>query len=110
MKFLMVVGLCLQIISCQNQPDPRDAKIASLEQRVSKLESNVKEHKQADGDKQAQFKICITTEADAIYDASLRMNATAHHGTMYTVPTPAAEQAMRLRQQKIEQCKLLYGN
>lgn len=110
MKALLVLLLCLPLASCSNSPDPRDEKISALEQRVSKLESSAAIKGDIDGIRESNMRDCVTVQADAVYNDAIRLNVLSRHGSTVSVPVAAVDQAMRLKQQKIDQCKLLYGS
>ena len=76
MKALLVLLLSLLIASCQTQPDPRDAKIADLERRVSTLENTAKSSAQEDSHRRVMLEACLK-DADVWYNENLRLNATS---------------------------------
>jgi len=109
MKALLVIVLCLPIAACQNKPDARDVKIAALEQRIAKLETAEKASSQADTQRRIQLQGCLR-DADSWYESNIRLNATSTSKKSFSVPLPAMQQALNVKRDKVEQCKLLYAS
>lgn len=109
MKRLLLITITAAFLTGCGQSDKTAERITALEQRVSKLEAQRQEQAAADADRKAKLQYCITHDANEVFDQHLRLNASTHRGATYTVPAQVAEQALRLKQDKIEQCKLLYG-
>lgn len=102
--FVMALALC----AC------KDDRVPSLEKRVADLESKMKtlEEKQqaradADSTNEARFKQCVYS-ADDEFDHALRLNGTKNSNGSYTVPTSSVQELQRQKQNKLEECKLLY--
>lgn len=104
----LIFLLFLSVVSCQTQPDARDAKIADLERRVSTLENSAKASAQEDSHRRVMLEVCLK-DADVWYNENLRLNATSTKKASFSVPVAAMEQAISAKREKIEQCKLLYG-
>jgi len=109
MKALIVLLLSLSIASCQNQADPRDARIAALEQRVSTLENSAKTSAQEESHKRVMLEACLK-DADVWYNENLRLNATSTRKSSFSVPVAAMQQASTVKRDKVEQCKLLWAH
>ena len=111
MKLLIVLPvsvLVLILAGCQ------DDRVPALEKRTVDLESKVKtleEKQQAKVDvgstNEARFKQCVYS-ADNEFDNGLRLNGTKNKNGSYALATASLEQLQRQKQNKLEECKLLY--
>jgi hypothetical protein len=111
MKPMIIVPIsafALGLAGCQ------DNRVPTLEKRIADLESKVKtigENQQAKVDaastNEARFKQCVYG-ADDEFDNALRLNGTKNPNGSYAVPTSSLQQLQRQKQNKLEECKLLY--
>jgi|ERR1019366_776084 hypothetical protein len=105
---LVVLILLLVTTGCQ------DKRVAPLEQRVGELEVKVKllevqQAKSADEKSQKEFvfKACVQNANDEYYQ-DVKANGTRTKNGAYDMPVVTAHEIDRRKQQKIEECKLLY--
>jgi outer membrane murein-binding lipoprotein Lpp len=104
-----VVLTVFWIAGCQ------DARLTSLEKRVDQLEQNIRQlqadrTKSADDDSARRTKLesCVA-DADADFQKYLVNNGTKQRNGSYNVPVPVLEQMQRDKQNKIDECRLLYA-
>jgi hypothetical protein len=109
MKALVILLLFSPLIACHIQADPRDAKIADLERRVSTLENSAKSSAQEESHRRVMLESCLK-DADVWYNENLRLNATSTRKESFSVPVAAMQQASNVKRDKIEQCKLLWAH
>ena len=100
--------LLLGIVGCQ------DKRVPELEQRVGELEAKMKlleaerdrkaaEQSQRDSD----FRACVQKANDE-YFGDVKANGVRTKNGAYDMPVVTAREIDRRKQQKIEECKLLY--
>lgn len=87
----------------------RDAKISALEKRVSELESQTQRSVQQENSRRVDLRKCLT-EADISSQESLRDNALNPRSSRLSIPTAVMNEIAKIKQQKMEECKMLYGN
>ena len=105
-----VLAILALTTACQ-----QDARLTSLEQRVSRLEQSARQF-EAGRDKnaadesarRAKLESCVG-EANAAYDRNIVSNGTKGRNGNYSVPVTVASEMNKLKQSKIEECKLLYS-
>lgn len=107
-RSILLIPVLAILFGCASE-DKYEPRITALEKRVAELESTKKKQAEDEVSRAADFKWCVTTEANRVFDQALRINASSRNGSTYTVPVAAGENALRLKQAKIEECKLLYG-
>ena len=84
-----------------------EKRVSDLETKIKTIEDTQKEKAQEDATKEARFKQCVYS-ADDDYDAGLRLNGTKNKNGSYAVPTASLAELQRQKQNKLEECKLLY--
>jgi len=107
---LIAIGaLSLWLSGCQ------DARVTFLEKRVDQLEQSIHQlqadhSKTADDDSARRTKLesCVA-EADADFQKYLVNNGTKQRNGSYNVPVSVLEQMQRAKQNKIDECRLLYS-
>ncbi len=85
-------------------------RVTDLEEHVKKLEAERKTAAQEDSDRRQKLEACVTVDADEVYWAYVRINGTKKGGGTYFAPQYVWDQARRQKLDKIEECKLLYGD
>ena len=102
---VMVVAL---LTGCQ------DKRVAPLEQRIGELEAKVKlleaeRDKKADerSQKEFAFKACVQAANDE-YSQDVKANGVRTKNGAYDLPVVTVRELDRRKQQKIEECRLLY--
>ena len=105
---LFVATILVGATGCQ------DKRLADLDQRIAQLEVKVKlleiqRDKAADqqSQKESDFKICLQAANDD-YFKDVKANGTRTKNGSYDLPVVTAREIERHKQQKIEECKLLY--
>jgi hypothetical protein len=103
-----VIVFLVSVVGCQ------DKRVAPLEQRVGELEVKMKlleteRAKAADAQSQKEFvfKACVQNANDE-YFQDVKANGTRTRNGAYDMPVVTAREIDRRKQQKIEECKLLY--
>lgn len=93
----------------------QDARISNLEQRVSQLERTTREleaerNKAAEGEtaRRAKLENCVA-DANGDFEKYLVANGAKQKNGSYNVPVPVLAELQRVKQGKIEECKLLYS-
>lgn len=86
-----------------------DSRITSLEQRVLKLETDSHNKQVDDNDRHSKLEDCINIAADNAYWRYVEQNGKSMGNGVYRAPDYVWNSAMKLKQQKIEECKILYG-
>src|SRR5437899_8943426 len=101
--------LLFSLAGCQ------DTRVNNLEKRVDHLEQTVHQleadrTKAADDDsaRRAKLERCVT-EANAAFERNMVSNATRQRNGSYSVPVPILSEMQRVKQGKIEECRLLYS-
>jgi hypothetical protein len=103
---LLVVALGLS--ACKDDRVPSlEKRVSDLETRTKTIEENQKSKLEADATNEARFKQCVYS-ADDDFDSTLRLNGTKNANGSYSVPTSSLVELQRQKQNKLEECKLLY--
>jgi hypothetical protein len=98
-SLLLLSGL----VGCQ---DPR---VDKLELRVSDLERSSKAASAADAERRQKLESCVEIDADAAYWNYVHLNARKGANDTWSGPQYMWETARKMKLDKIEECKLLYG-
>ncbi len=113
MRVGLMLGLLLTSITTgcvdSSRVDKLEKRVATLEAQQAAQQTQAEKQQKADADRRAQLEHCVTVEANEAYTNLIRPNATKTGRGDYSVPQPVLEMAERMRRQKIEECKLLYG-
>ena len=109
MRFVIAMTAALSLTGCQ------DTRVTNLEKRVDKLDQTVHQleadrTKAVDDDsaRRAKLESCVA-EANADFDRNMISNGTKKRDGSYSVPVPAASEMQRVKQGKIDECRLLYS-
>ncbi|SRR6266849_6573522 len=109
MKLCGALVLLLSLTGC------RDTRVTNLEKRVDHLEQTIHQleadrTKAADDDsaRRAKLESCVA-EANATFQKSMVSNGTKQRDGSYNVPVPVVSEMQRVKQGKIEECRLLYS-
>jgi hypothetical protein len=93
----------------------RDARVDSLEQRVTHLEQSVQQlqverNKQDkdDEDRRTKLENCVA-DANAEFQRNLVSNGTRARNGSYNVAVPVLTEMQRQKQGKMDECRLLYA-
>jgi hypothetical protein len=87
---------------------PLEQRIAHLEQTVAKLELQNKKSGDDETERRDKLQMCVH-DANYNYDTAIQNNGTKNRNGTYTVDVRVQNQLLRLKQDKIEECKLLYA-
>jgi outer membrane murein-binding lipoprotein Lpp len=108
-KVMIAVAGALTLAGCQN------ARVTDLEKRVDRLEQSTRQleadrTKAADEDskRHAKLETCVA-EANVAYERSTASNGTRQRDGSYSVPVTSVTVMDRAKQEKIEECRLLYS-
>ena len=105
---LSISALVFVLIGCQDNRVPTlDKRIADLESKVKTLEEKQQAKADADSTNESRFKQCVYS-ADDEFDNGLRLNGTKNANGSYALATTSLQQLQRQKQNKLEECKLLY--
>src|ERR1035438_1897529 len=109
MKMLMVLASALLLIGCEN--GAKDLRVQRLEARVDAVEKQLKAKNDADVDRQMKLEHCVNVDAHDAYWNHVEMNGKpiSNKPGAYTAPGYVWDDAQKLRNSKIEECKILYG-
>lgn len=100
----LAFGLC----GCEDQRVPAlEKRIADLEKRVNTLEEVKKQSDESTSQYQADFKNCVD-QANDDYFSSIRNNGTKNRDGTYAVDMRIVAGLERQKQNKLEECRLLY--
>jgi|SRR2546427_12926463 len=109
MKLWGTFVLLFSLAGCQ------DTRLSNLEKRVDHLEQAVHQleaarTKAADDDsaRRAKLESCVA-EANAAFERNMVSNGTKQRNGSYTVLVPVLNEMQRVKQGKIEECRLLYS-
>lgn len=83
-------------------------RVAVLEDKVSKLEANLKNSADEENERHTNLMDCVS-RANSDYDSSIRSNGQKRRDGTYDLPLSLMGELRRQKQDKIEECKLLYG-
>jgi 3-phenylpropionate/cinnamic acid dioxygenase small subunit len=83
-------------------------KVQKLEERVAKIEEQKAQKALEDTEREEQLRNCVQIDAEEAYWSVIRLNGTKT-ATGYRFPSHIGDRALREKQMKIEECKLLYG-
>ena len=107
--FFAVATFSLFTISCQDPRVPSlEQRVSNLEQRTQQLESQHKIDADQESQRLEKLKQCIA-DANTQYQSDIRSNGTKNGPGTLSIPVVAMAAMDRRKQQKIEECKLLYG-
>ncbi len=108
-KLVIAIAAALSLTGCQ------DTRVTNLEKRVNHLEQTVHQleadrTKAADDDssRRAKLESCVA-EANAAFQRNMVSNGTRQRNGSYNVPVPVLSEMQRVKQGKIEECRLLYA-
>ena len=105
---LPIFALAFDLVGCQDNRVPTlERRVADLESKVKTLEEKQQARAEADSTNQDRFKQCVY-RADDEFDNALRLNGTKNPNGSYAVPTSSLQQLQSQKQNKLEECKLLY--
>ncbi len=106
---VIAVAAALSLTGCQ------DTRVTNLEKRVDHLEQSIHQleserNKTADDDaaRRAKLESCVA-EANAAFERNMVSNGTKQRNGSYNVPVPVLSEMQRVKQGKIEECRLLYS-
>lgn len=109
MKRWAVLLILFPIGGCQ------DNRVTGLEKRVDRLEQTIHQleaerTKAADDDsaRRAKLESCVA-DANSVFQTDMVRNGEKQRNGSYNVSVPVMEQMERIKQGKIEECKLLYS-
>ena len=77
---------------------------------MAELEKQSSDRSKQDDQRKKNLETCVTIEAEAEYWNYVRLNAKSLGDGKYNAPTYVWKDARQQKQDKIEECKLLYGN
>lgn len=103
---LICAGGCTPYWSHQSLED----KVQNLESRVKQLEGAKTKSETEDSQRRQDLQNCITIEAEEVYWDYVRINGKKIKESQYKAPKYVWDQARRLKLDKIEECKILYGH
>jgi hypothetical protein len=108
MILLLIAALVVSLTGCQDNRVPTlEKRIADLESKVNTLEEKQQAQADADSTNEARFKQCVYSPDDE-FDNGLKLNGTKNSNGSYAVPTSSLQQLQRQKQNRLEECKLLY--
>ncbi len=104
LSFSVVVILLTS--GCATQDDEK-----ALEKRVTAIEEKQRAKDNADSDRQDKLEHCVNIEADAVYWDYVKLNGKPVSGEpgTYTATQYHWDHAEKMKRDKVEECKLLYG-
>jgi hypothetical protein len=111
MKPFVTVGILilflLGAIGCEDKRvPPLEKRVTDLEVKMKDLEQERTKAAEAQSQKNVAFNICVGAANDE-YQSNVRSNGTKS-GAAYSLPVVALREIERHKQNKIEECKLLY--
>ena len=91
--------------------DKLKEKVQALEKKVERLEKKQEQDDEAVAERKKLLEFCVTVEADQEYWQYVKLNGNKVKGKIgvYTAPRWVWDEARKKKQDKIEECKLLYG-
>lgn len=90
--------------------DALQKRVSELENKVNKLEAERNSQREEATDRRQKLESCVSVDADQAFWEYVRLNGTKKAVDTYTAPQYVWDQARRRKLDKIEECKLLYGN
>jgi hypothetical protein len=106
---LLVATLPLYTLACQDSRVPAlEQRLASLEQRTSQLETQRAADASQESQRREELRTCIAN-ANSQYQSDIQSNGTKNGRDTVSVPVTLMAAMDRRKQQKIEECKLLYA-
>jgi uncharacterized membrane protein YhiD involved in acid resistance len=107
--FLAIAAVACSTIACQDGRVTRlEQRVSNLEQRTQQLESQHNADANQESQRRENLRVCVAN-ADAQYQSDIRSNGTKNGRDTVSVPVTVMVAMDRRKQQKIEECKLLYG-
>jgi hypothetical protein len=108
LRRVMLLALAFVFTGCN------DTRVAALEKRVTTLEQTVNQLQadraavDKDADRRTKLESCVA-DADAQFNRDIASNGELQRNGTYNVPVPVASEMQRVKQSKIDECKLLYS-
>jgi hypothetical protein len=105
----IALATVLSFTGCQ------ETRVTNLEKRVDHLEQTVHQLKadrtkaaDDDSERRAKLESCVA-EANAAFERNMVSNGTKQRNGSYNVPVPVLSEMQRVKQGRIEECRLLYS-
>jgi hypothetical protein len=106
---ILVVIAILAMSGCQgDRTSAIEQRVNRLEQRLNTLESERKVKLGEDADKRVGLEKCLA-DANSAYDQNIALNGTKTARGGYNLPVAVASELLRQKQDKLEECKVLYS-
>jgi hypothetical protein len=83
-------------------------KVQKLEERVAKIEEQKAQKASDDAQREERLKHCVQVEADQVYWDFIKLNGTKT-AKGYSFSSQVQDQALSMKHDKIDECKLLYS-
>jgi hypothetical protein len=107
--FLVPATLALCTVACQDPRVPAlEQRVTNLEQRTLQLEAQHNADANQESQRREDLRTCIAN-ANAQYQSDIQSNGIKNGRDTVSVPVTVMAAMDRRKQQKIEECKLLYG-
>ncbi len=107
--FLAIATVALPTSACQDERVTRlEQRVSTPEQRTQQLESQHNADANQESQRRENLRVCVAN-ADTQYQSDIRSNGTKNGRDTVSVPVTIMVAMDRRKQQKIEECKLLYG-
>lgn len=109
LRLIMWRSMALSLVLLSGLVGCQDPRVDQLEQRVSDLERSSKAASAADAERRQKLENCVEVDADDAYWRYVHLNAKKGANDTWYGPQYMWESARKVKLDKIEECKLLYG-
>jgi hypothetical protein len=110
---ILVALVLAGTVGCALQSDQNnlEKRVAALEVKQKASDERQKTRDDAQSTRLEQLEGCVKYDADDVYWNYIKLNGTAvpGHPGQYRAPQSDWDHAERIKRDKIEECKLLYG-
>lgn len=100
-------------VGCATEDDQKnlEKRVAVLEEKQKASDEERRGREQAEHYRQEKLEGCVEIDADTVYWNYIKLNGKAVAGKpgMYTAAQYHWDQAEKMKRDKVEECKLLYG-
>lgn len=103
----------LLTLGCATEEDQKslEKRVSALEEKQKASDEQQRARERADRDRQEKLENCVEVDANEVYWNYIKLNGKAvdAHPGQYRAPQSDWDHAEKIKRDKVEECKLLYG-